>query len=218
MRVPLAFQGGAPCGGPALAPEERRVLERKLKKERKKEERARLREAPRPAAQLALDYLCRCGPVAAGPQKGQRCRDLRRGACGRPGCGDAPALPSSLGSVSQDGRAGTSRWQVTPFHPLARTRAPSGAPRGRPRARQRRACARRERGRSPARNLQAPAGTRPREVTGVRSQGRGREVAPHGVPAEPLLVPPTFQTVFPLPSPGRWAQRSPADARVAVTW
>ncbi|XP_032250153.1 uncharacterized protein C7orf50 homolog [Phoca vitulina] len=50
---------------PALTPEEKRVLERKLKKERRKEERKRLREsgaaqslpAKRSGAQLALDYL-----------------------------------------------------------------------------------------------------------------------------------------------------------------
>ncbi|MBZ3883511.1 hypothetical protein SUZIE_173305 [Sciurus carolinensis] len=54
--------------GPELSPEERRVLERKLKKERKKEEKNRLREAGiaaaqnpparRSGAELALDYLC----------------------------------------------------------------------------------------------------------------------------------------------------------------
>lgn len=70
MCLPLGFQGGAPCRDPELSPE-KRVLERKLKKERKKEERKRLREAgaaaagspraPRSAAQLALDYLCRWG-------------------------------------------------------------------------------------------------------------------------------------------------------------
>ncbi|XP_073742366.1 protein cholesin isoform X2 [Callorhinus ursinus] len=51
---------------PALTPEEKRVLERKLKKERRKEERKWLREsgaaqslpAKRSGAQLALDYLC----------------------------------------------------------------------------------------------------------------------------------------------------------------
>uniref|UniRef100_A0A8D2DRN7 Chromosome 7 open reading frame 50 n=1 Tax=Sciurus vulgaris TaxID=55149 RepID=A0A8D2DRN7_SCIVU len=53
---------------PELSPEERRVLERKLKKERKKEEKNRLREAGiaavqnpparRSGAELALDYLC----------------------------------------------------------------------------------------------------------------------------------------------------------------
>ncbi|XP_054429836.1 uncharacterized protein C7orf50 homolog isoform X2 [Pteronotus mesoamericanus] len=52
---------------PALTPEEKRVLQRKLKKERRKEERKRLREATvapaqppraqRSGAQLALDYL-----------------------------------------------------------------------------------------------------------------------------------------------------------------
>lgn len=51
---------------PALTPEEKRVLERKLKKQRKKEQWKRLREsgaaqslpAKRSGAQLALDYLC----------------------------------------------------------------------------------------------------------------------------------------------------------------
>lgn len=63
--------GTAPAEGSAsasLSPEERRVLERKLKKERKKEARRQLREAgiaaaPSPAikrsgAALALEYLC----------------------------------------------------------------------------------------------------------------------------------------------------------------
>ncbi|XP_039735195.1 protein cholesin [Pteropus medius] len=61
-------QGGAPCGDPELSPEEKRVLERKLKKERKKGGRkglgeagaatARSPRARRSGAQLALDYLC----------------------------------------------------------------------------------------------------------------------------------------------------------------
>ncbi|XP_075851347.1 protein cholesin isoform X2 [Microcebus murinus] len=66
------LQGEAVCtvvqdSDPELSPEEKRVLERKQKKERKKEERQRLRKASvttknlptrRSGAELALDYLC----------------------------------------------------------------------------------------------------------------------------------------------------------------
>ncbi|KAF3813825.1 hypothetical protein GH733_017857 [Mirounga leonina] len=72
-RFSLDLQGEAVLGArqetapqlPVLTPEEKRVLERKLKKERRKEERKRLREsgaaqslpAKCSGAQLALDYL-----------------------------------------------------------------------------------------------------------------------------------------------------------------
>ncbi|XP_045677709.1 uncharacterized protein C7orf50 homolog [Phyllostomus hastatus] len=62
-----APEGRGVCSDPEPAPEEKRVLERKLKKERRRQERRRLREAgaapaqpprARPTgAQLALDYL-----------------------------------------------------------------------------------------------------------------------------------------------------------------
>ena len=65
-RRSLCFQGSASA---SLSPEERRVLERKLKKERKTEARRQLREAgiaaasspaiKRSGAALALEYLCR---------------------------------------------------------------------------------------------------------------------------------------------------------------
>lgn len=64
----FAFQGGGVRPDLEPTPEEKRVLERKLKKERRREERKRLREAgaapaqppraQRSGAQLALDYLC----------------------------------------------------------------------------------------------------------------------------------------------------------------